>query len=131
MYLNLIGSETCIKSDEMICKYFNSAPCDLSKSFGQATNLTNDDNKFSKLSSNKSRSRSSFISAKSMRDRMMNLMMYCRFFVVLYNNVSDENVSLSLSGTLLCMAFLMCVCSTFINFLEYKSVVLHLFSHCT
>lgn len=53
----------------------------------------------------------------------MNLMIYCKFFVVLYNNFSDDfslpppKLSTSLSGILLLMAFLMCVCRTVISLL--------------
>lgn len=50
--------------------------------------------------------------------------MYCKFFVVLYSNFSDDfspaapKDSTSFSAALLLMAFRMCVCNTLINLLS-------------
>lgn len=107
--------------------YLSIAPCERNKSFEQEIRLTNDDNKSSKLDSNSTRSLSSFISANKILDRIMNFMMYWRFFVVLYSKSSFELeqviTKLSTSASvvvLLFIAFLMCVCKTFINLLQNK-----------
>lgn len=108
----------------MTWMYLSMAPCERSKSFEQEIRLTNDDNKSSKLDSNNTRSLSSLMSANRIRDFMMNFMMYWRFLVVLYNKSSFELVhvmtkaSTTASGALLLIAFLMCVCRTFINLLQ-------------